>query len=575
MTNNEITIFAETNFRNEKRRFGIKEDDRRRHMYIVGKTGMGKTTMLENMIISDIINGKGVGFIDPHGDSADKILDFVPPERIKDVIYFDPADLDHPIAFNAFENVDPEKKHLVASGLMGVFKKIWPDVWSARMEYILNNAILALLDYPGATLLGIMRMLSNKDYRKQVVDGISDPVVKSFWVDEFAKYTDRFAAEATPAIQNKVGQFLSASVIRNIVGQADSAIDMRKIMDEGKILIMNLSKGRIGEDNSKLLGGLLVTKLQLAAMSRVDIPEQERRDFYLYVDEFQNFATESFANILSEARKYRLALVLANQYISQLVQTVGSIKSNAVKDAIFGNVGTIVCFRVGAEDAEFLEKEFMPEFLAVDLVNLTKYSIYLKLMIDGVASRAFSANTLMPYPLPSVSFREAIVEYSQTTYGTAREVVERDIARWAGMEEIVSRARPAPYKSLQDSTGPAAAGEPLAAQARAAMGDAAGRKKLYEAVCWEGGEKIMVAFKPDGVRPVYCKQHLYKLNELKQQTVSEPHQPVSLREALTKGVKNFSVSAQPVRKRKNPQTESGLEELRSLLSDIKPKTGDQ
>ncbi len=575
--NNEITIFAETNFRNERRRFGIKEDDRRRHMYIVGKTGMGKTTMLENMIISDIINGKGVGFIDPHGDSADKILDFVPPERIKDVIYFDPADLDHPIAFNAFENVDPEKKHLVASGLMGVFKKIWPDVWSARMEYILNNAILALLDYPGATLLGIMRMLSNKDYRKEVVDGISDPVVKSFWVDEFAKYTDRFAAEATPAIQNKVGQFLSASVIRNIVGQAESAIDMRKIMDEGKILIMNLSKGRIGEDNSKLLGGLLVTKLQLAAMSRVDIPEQERRDFYLYVDEFQNFATESFANILSEARKYRLALILANQYISQLVQTVGSVKSSAVKDAIFGNVGTIVCFRVGAEDAEFLEKEFMPEFLAVDLVNLTKYSIYLKLMIDGVASRAFSANTLMPYPFPTVSFREDIVKHSQETYGTARETVERDIARWAGMEEIVSRGRlgarsePVAVQSMDvsaQSTRPAAGGA-VGGSLRRSFSEAS--KKLYEAVCWEGGEKIMVAFKPDGVRPVYCKQHLYKLNELKHQAVSEPHQPVSLQEALTKGVKNFNAPPQPARKKKNPQTESGLLELRSLLSDIKPK----
>ncbi|MEK7077906.1 MAG: type IV secretion system DNA-binding domain-containing protein, partial [Patescibacteria group bacterium] len=423
---------AETNFRNEKRRFGIKEDDRRRHMYIIGKTGMGKTTMLENMIISDIIHGKGVGFIDPHGDSADKILDFVPPERVKDVIYFDPSDLDRPIAFNAIENVEPEKKHLVASGLMGVFKKIWPDVWSARMEYILNNTILALLDYPGATVLGIMRMLSNKDYRKDVVDQVKDPVVKSFWVDEFAKYTDRFAAEATPAIQNKVGQFLSAAVIRNIVGQVNSAIDMRAIMDEGKILIMNLSKGRIGEDNSKLLGGLLVTKLQLAAMSRVDIPEAERRDFYLYVDEFQNFATESFANILSEARKYRLALILANQYVAQLIQSVGGSRSTAVRDAIFGNVGTIISFRVGAEDAEFLEKEFAPEFTAVDVVNLAKYNVYLKLMIDGVASRAFSATTLPPYPRPEASYRENIIKHSRDTYGTPREEVEAEIADWAG-----------------------------------------------------------------------------------------------------------------------------------------------
>ncbi|MEK7609312.1 MAG: TraM recognition domain-containing protein, partial [Patescibacteria group bacterium] len=405
--------------------------------------------------------------------------------------------------FNAIENVEPEKKHLVASGLMGVFKKIWPDVWSARMEYILNNTILALLDYPGATVLGIMRMLSNKDYRKDVVDQVKDPVVKSFWVDEFAKYTDRFAAEATPAIQNKVGQFLSAAVIRNIVGQVNSAIDMRAIMDEGKILIMNLSKGRIGEDNSKLLGGLLVTKLQLAAMSRVDIPEAERRDFYLYVDEFQNFATESFANILSEARKYRLALILANQYVAQLIQSVGGSRSTAVRDAIFGNVGTIISFRVGAEDAEFLEKEFAPEFTAVDVVNLAKYNVYLKLMIDGVASRAFSATTLPPYPRPEVSYRENIIKHSRDTYGTPREEVEAEIADWAGVSELApARIR---EKRLESAAvfGSAAAAVPDNAgsvQKFPPRFDAAGSpalspdktlspagKQMYEAVCWEGG----------------------------------------------------------------------------------------
>ena len=572
--NSDITLFAETNFRNEKRRFGIKLDDRRRHIYIVGKTGMGKTTMLENMIIFDIIHGHGVGFIDPHGDSADKILDFVPPERIKDVVYFDPSDLDHPIAFNAIENVEPEKKHLVASGLMGVFKKIWPDVWSARMEYILNNTILALLDYPGATILGIMRMLSNKDYRKDVVDHVQDPVVKSFWVDEFAKYTDRFAAEATPAIQNKVGQFLSAAVIRNIVGQKESAIDMRKIMDEGKILIMNLSKGRIGEDNSKLLGGLLVTKLQLAAMSRVDIPESERKDFYLYVDEFQNFATESFANILSEARKYRLALILANQYIAQLIQSVGGSKSTAVRDAIFGNVGTIICFRVGAEDAEFLEKEFAPEFMAVDIVNLAKYNIYLKLMIDGVASRAFSATTLMPYPKPGASYRDQIIEFSRQNYGTPREEVEHEIAEWAGVADLM-RDRLPPRKSFAPAPGFGSAPvvRPLSVSPAESAQTSSLGKQLYEAVCWEGGEKVWVSFKPDGVRPVYCKDHLYKLNEVKQKIVSDQYKPTSLQEALKRGFVNQfgqSVSRRPKKKNREKENPADLEGLRSLLSDVKP-----
>ncbi|MFY9493334.1 MAG: type IV secretion system DNA-binding domain-containing protein [Minisyncoccia bacterium] len=598
MDNNQVTLFAETNFRNAKRRFGIKEDDRRRHMYIIGKTGMGKTTMLENMIISDIIHGKGVGFIDPHGDSADKILDFVPPERVKDVIYFDPSDLDRPIAFNAIENVEPEKKHLVASGLMGVFKKIWPDVWSARMEYILNNTILALLDYPGATVLGIMRMLSNKDYRKQVVDQVKDPVVKSFWVDEFAKYTDRFAAEATPAIQNKVGQFLSAAVIRNIVGQVKSAMDMRAIMDEGKILIMNLSKGRIGEDNSKLLGGLLVTKLQLAAMSRVDIPEAERRDFYLYVDEFQNFATESFANILSEARKYRLALVLANQYVAQLIQSVAGSRSTAVRDAIFGNVGTIISFRVGAEDAEFLEKEFAPEFTAVDVVNLAKYNIYLKLMIDGVASRAFSATTLSPYPRPATSYRKDIIKHSRDTYGTPREDVEAEIAEWAGVGELVPARirekrseRAAVFGSaaaVSDNAGSVknfpprfdAAGSPALSpdKTRSPSGqphstEVPRGKQMFEAVCWEGGEKVWVPFKPDGVRPIYCKDHLYKLSEVKQKLMTDQYKPTSLRDALEQGgiVDNLGGAARPHKKKSKPKgPPADLEGLRSLLSDIKP-----
>jgi hypothetical protein len=421
--NKEIIFFAQTNFRNIQKKFGIKLDDRRRHMYIIGKTGMGKTAMLTNMAVQDILNGQGVAFIDPHGEAAEELLDFIPKERIEDVVYFNPSDLEFPLGFNIMEITDIERRHLIAEGLMGVFKKIWPDVWSARMEYILHNCILALLEYPGSTLLGINRVLADVAYRRAVVSKITDPVVKAFWVQEFARYTQRYEVEATAAIQNKVGQLISNPLIRNIIGQIESTIDMREIMDERKILIVNLSKGRIGEDSSALLGALVITKLYLAAMSRVDVPEEKRKDFFLYVDEFQNFATESFANILSEARKYRLSLILAHQYIAQMDETV--------REAVFGNVGTIVSFRIGAEDAEYLEKEFVPIFNAQDLVNLPKYNIYLKLMIDGVAGQPFSAQTLPPFPKPEKSFREEIIEASRRKYGVPRQKVEEMIARWA------------------------------------------------------------------------------------------------------------------------------------------------
>lgn len=393
-------------------------------MYVVGSTGMGKSEFLKNMAIQDIEAGRGICFIDPHGDSADALLDFVPEERIKDVIYFDPDDLEYPIAFNVMEGIGFDYRHLVASGLVGVFKKIWGvEAWSGRMEYILNNTILALLEYPNSTLLGINRLMSSKEYRKQVVANITDPIVKSFWTDEFAKYADKFATEATAAIQNKVGQFASNNLIRNILGQSKSKIDIRKIMDEGKILIVNVSRGKIGEDASRLLGAFLVTKIQLAAMSRVDIPEKDRKDFYLYVDEFQHFATESFANILSEARKYHLSLVMAHQYIKQMEEPV--------MDAVFGNVGTIVSFRVGAEDAEFLEKWFQPDFMMNDIVNLGKYTIYLKLMIDGISSKGFSASTLPPFSKLENSNREAIIAYSRERYGTPRDTVQKAIAEWS------------------------------------------------------------------------------------------------------------------------------------------------
>ncbi len=388
----DITYFGKTNFRNTDRLFGVKRKDRRQHMYVLGKSGTGKSVLLSNMIIQNIQNGEGVCVIDPHGELVEGILESIPPHRVKDVVYFNPADTDYHIGFNVIQIDDPRYKHLVASGLMGIFTKIWANAWSARMEYILNNAILALLDTPGSTLLGIPRLLVDKDYRQTIVNNLRDPVVKAFWIHEYEAWRDQFRNEAIAPIQNKVGQFLSTSIIRNVVGQSKSTIDIFDIMNSGKIFLVNVSKGRVGEDNSALLGGMLITKIQLAAMERVRIPEDERKDFYLYVDEFQNFATDSFANILSEARKYRLNLTLAHQYIGQLITDT----STAVRDAVFGNVGTMIVFRVGAADAEFLEKEFEPEFTPQDIVNLPNYNIYLKLMVDGITSRPFSATTLPP-----------------------------------------------------------------------------------------------------------------------------------------------------------------------------------
>jgi tRNA isopentenyl-2-thiomethyl-A-37 hydroxylase MiaE len=420
-----ITYFAETDFRSKKAPFGIKAKDRTKHVYVIGKTGMGKSTMLENMAVQDIKNGEGFAFVDPHGGTAEKLLEYVPPERLKDVLYFAPFDMDYPISFNVMEDVGADKRHLVANGLMSAFKKIWVDAWSARMEYILNNTILALLEYPGSTLISINRMFADKGYREEVVSNVTDTAVKAFWTQEFANYTDRFASEATPAIQNKVGQFVSNPLIRNIIGQSRSSFDLREMMDHRKIIIVNLSKGRMGEDNANLLGSMLITKIYLAAMSRADMNAESLErlpNFYLYVDEFQSFANESFANILSEARKYKLNLTLAHQYIEQM--------SEEVRAAVFGNVGTMISFRVGAFDAEILEKEFAPEFTAEDMVNLGFTQIYLKLMIDGVSSSPFSATTMPPLPLPRESYIRNIVEESRRQFAQPRDEVEDRIRAW-------------------------------------------------------------------------------------------------------------------------------------------------
>jgi CxxC-x17-CxxC domain-containing protein len=510
----DINFFAKTNFRNQERIFGIKADDRRRHIYALGKTGMGKSNLLENMAIQDIQSGKGVCVIDPHGEFADKMLEAVPANRINDVIYFNPADVEYPIAFNILEAVEEDKKNLIASGMMGVFKKIWPDVWSARMEYILNNTILALLDYPGSTMLGVSRMMSDSDFRKRVYPAIKDPVVKGFWINEFDKWDDKFRKEAVAAIQNKVGQFLSSSVIRHVVGQPKSSIDLRDIMDNQKILIVNLSKGRIGEDSMRLLGGMLITKMQLTVMGRVDIPEEQRKDFYLYVDEFQNFANESFAGILSEARKYRLNLILTHQYINQLIFD----NNTSMRDAIFGNVGTIISFRVGAEDAEFLEKEFDPVFLLNDIVNLSKYHIYLKLMIDGIAGDAFSAVTLPPFNLSETQANaEKVIRISRERYGKSRAEIEEKISRWSGVmieKNIPTRDiknKPTPAMVIVSNNSPSDVSKKKTEDKiikKEEVADTAEKKEMYEAICSTCEEKILVPFKPDPKRPTFCKECL-------------------------------------------------------------------
>ncbi len=425
-----VTYFAATDSRGKNIPFGIKAKDRDRHMYVIGKTGMGKSTLLENMAIQDLRNGEGLAFIDPHGGTVDRLLGYIPEDRVKDVVYFAPFDMENPIAFNVMEDVGYDKRHLVVSGLMATFKKIWEDAWSARMEYILTNTLLALLEYPDATLLGVNRMYTDKAYRQKVVDNVKDPVVKDFWTKEFANYGDRYTQEATPAIQNKVGQFTGNPLIRNIIGQSKSSFDIRTMMDQKKILIINLSKGLVGETNMRLLGSMLTTRIFLAAMSRANVPAGELAklpNFYFYVDEFQNFANETFAEILSEARKYKLNLVIAHQYIEQMEEEV--------RDAVFGNVGTTVVFRVGPFDAEVLETIFMPKFTKEDVVTLDRRQIYLTLMIDGVGSAPFSAVTIPPIEAPPVSYREQIISSSRAQFTARRGGVENTI-----MEELAASA---------------------------------------------------------------------------------------------------------------------------------------
>jgi Type IV secretion-system coupling protein DNA-binding domain len=403
--------------------FGVQTEDRRKHFYIVGKTGTGKTTLLTNMILQDIYNGLGVCFIDPHGDSSEYILDRIPPHRHKDVIYFNPADVEYPIGLNILESQRGEASFLITSTLIAVFNKIWQGTWSSRMEYILSNTLLTLLENEGNTLLGVIKILTDEKYRRKIVSRVRDPLVKNFWQLEFAKFNEKYRQEAVAPILNKIGQFFSNEVIRNILGQSKSTIDFRDIMDNKKILIANLSKGRLGEENSDLLGSLLISKLQIATMSRVDTPEAKRQDFYVYVDEFQNFTTDSFAGILSEARKYRLNLILAHQYIAQLVES-GTVK---VKNAIFGNIGTIIAFRLGSSDAKEIANEFSQAIDADKLMNLQRSKVGVKLSTEGQTTLAFIASTLPPLFDQISGQLETVINLSRKNYARKHKIVREEI----------------------------------------------------------------------------------------------------------------------------------------------------
>ena len=431
----EISLFGLSNFRGRHLKFGIKRKDRGRHMYIVGQTGAGKSFLLQLLTLSDIYHDQGFAVVDPHGDFATDIMKYIPEHRLADVVYMNPADREFPLAFNPMEVTDPAMKDHISSELVGVLKRMF-ESWGPRLEYILRYTILALLDYPGATMLDITRMLNEKDFRKKVVREIADPVVKSFWVTEFASWNDKFASEAVAPVLNKVGAFVANPLVRNIVGQKKSAFNIRQIMDEGKILLVNLSRGQVGEDNAAILGALMVTKIQLAAMSRADMPLEQRRPFYLYVDEFQNFATDSFAVILSEARKYGLNLTVANQYIAQMPEVV--------RDAVFGNVGTMVSFRIGPGDSTVLGKYFEPVFEAIDLTKLHNQNIFISMIINGEKASPFSASTLR-MPDPERDLTPQIIEYTRQRYASSREVVDADIrTRTAGADDEVSGAPGAP-----------------------------------------------------------------------------------------------------------------------------------
>lgn len=423
-TEDDVTIFGETDYRDTKVEFGLKRGDRVRHFYLLGKTGTGKSTLFKNMFISDVLAGDGACFVDPHGDTVEQLLDYIPPNRIEDVVYFNPTDVAHPIGFNLLELKDKSQRDLIADGVVEVFKKQFGDSWGPRLQYILTNTIATALEAQGTTLLAVIRLLMDQNYRKFILKQVDDPILYKFWTEEFAQMAQnsKLLSESVSPIQNKVGRFISSAVTRNIIGQVKSTIDLREIMDNQKILLVNLAQGRLGEETASLLGGMIITRLQATAMERVDVPEEERKDFFLYVDEFQNFATESFAKILSEARKYKLNLTMTNQYIDQLPLTV--------RQAIFGNVGTLGSFVVSQGDASILEKEFAPVVASDDLVSLDAYALYIKLCIDGMTSIPFSAKSL-PVRYHKFGLKDEIIARSREKYGTTKEEIEEKIVKWS------------------------------------------------------------------------------------------------------------------------------------------------
>ena len=442
-TDSEISAFGVTNFRGIGHQFGMLRYDRSRHVYIIGQTGAGKSGLLELFALSDIFHNQGYAIIDPHGDFAIDNMKFIPGSRLQDVVYFNPADTAFPLGFNPLEVTNPNQKTNISSEVIGVLKRMFGESWGPRLEYILRYTILALLDRPETTMLDITRMLTDKKFRKETLSYCKDTVVLQFWNIEFASWNDRFATEAIAPVLNKVGAFTANPIIRNIIGQPKSTFNIRQIMDEGKILIVNLSKGLIGEDNAAILGSFMVTKIQLAAMSRSDIPDiRDRRPFYLYVDEFQNFATDSFATILSEARKYGLNLTVANQYISQMTDTV--------RDAVFGNVGTMICFRVSADDAPILSKQFEPNFEALDLLQMHNRNFIINMVIGGEKSPAFSARTL-ELPPAQTDNTSLIIEHTRRHYARERSDIEKEISSVIAPEP----PKPQPQKPTPPVVAPA------------------------------------------------------------------------------------------------------------------------
>ncbi len=446
-----VTYFGRTNYSSTLQEnryvFGIKDEDRRRHMYVVGKSGVGKSKLLELLIRQDIVKGKGVCLLDPHGDIIEDILNFIPENRIEDVCLIDPGDAEFPVAFNPLANVDEGFKYQLTQGMIEVFEKQFGANWTPRLEHVFRFTMLALLDYPQATMRGMISMLTDREYRQKVIEYIKDDIVKKFWAIEFADWSEKFDSDAIIPLVNKLGQFLADPMLRNIFGQAENKIDLEKLMNEEKIILINLSKGRLGEENSSFFGSMFITKIKQVGMARAQIPEAERKPCFVYADEFQNIVTETFENLLSEARKYGLALIMAHQYVGQLLPKVQS--------AVFGNAGTIIVFRVSGEDAVKLEPEMAPIFKVKDMINLGRREFYIKLLIDGEAYDPFSAETLDVLPPNHESYKERIVESSRKKYANPLEKVLTEMKKAEGLVEEDSAQNGEVTNSPMDGVGSA------------------------------------------------------------------------------------------------------------------------